>query len=216
MDDGGPAGRGDVPHPEGLLLSAPLQIFHAWSDELCVNEGTAVRVSLIAFGATSPGTKVRLDGQEVARIQSWPRAAPGAAADDSRDGGGRAAPGAAAEASHPQRGQDGRAPDGARMAPLLSFPPSHPSAALRRCGVWEDSACSCGTGHSLRPELLDVDSEVIVAAHAANTGCPPWPGSRHPGRDDGVGAWASRTLASAALRHSRRDASIPRTHSKVL
>ena len=70
MDDGGAAGGGDVAHPEGLLLGAPLHIFHAWSDEPWINDGAAVRVSLVAFAATAPGTGVRLDGQEVARIQS--------------------------------------------------------------------------------------------------------------------------------------------------
>ena len=70
MDDGGAAGGGDVAHFEGLFLGAPLHIFHAWSDEPWINDGAAVRVSLVAFAATAPGTCVRLDGQEVARIQS--------------------------------------------------------------------------------------------------------------------------------------------------
>ncbi|CAK0764395.1 hypothetical protein CCP4SC76_4080006 [Gammaproteobacteria bacterium] len=44
------------------------RIFHAWSDEPWVNEGAAVRVSLVCFG--SVGTPVILDGQLVATIHA--------------------------------------------------------------------------------------------------------------------------------------------------
>ena len=42
-------------------------IFHAWSDEPWINEGAAVRVSLVAFGKAS-GEKFRLDGKPVTEI----------------------------------------------------------------------------------------------------------------------------------------------------
>ena len=44
------------------------QIFNAWSDEAWVNEGAAVRVSLVCFGATAQG--VQLNGQAVPRINA--------------------------------------------------------------------------------------------------------------------------------------------------
>lgn len=53
-----------------------VRIFEAWSDEPWVNEGAAVRVSLVAFGSPpSPasgawGEGVRLDGQSVAEIHA--------------------------------------------------------------------------------------------------------------------------------------------------
>nr|WP_316644187.1 DNA methyltransferase [uncultured Roseateles sp.] len=43
-------------------------IFEAWGDEVWINEGAAVRVSLIAFGGTDQ--EVRLDGQNVTAINS--------------------------------------------------------------------------------------------------------------------------------------------------
>ena len=43
------------------------RIFEAWSDEPWVNDGAAVRVSLVAFG---DGSEVRLDGTAVQRITS--------------------------------------------------------------------------------------------------------------------------------------------------
>lgn len=43
-------------------------IFDAWSDEPWVNEGAAVRVSLICFGRPSPA--IRLDGRPVKRIHA--------------------------------------------------------------------------------------------------------------------------------------------------
>ena len=66
MDDGHPAGRGDLAGDEELLLTPVpepalskaevsgvegLRIFNAWSDEPWVNDGAAVRVSLVCFGA---------------------------------------------------------------------------------------------------------------------------------------------------------------------
>jgi len=62
MDDGGSAGGGDVPHPEGLLLGRPLSIFNAWSDEPWINEGAAVRVSMVCFGAPEYRRLVQLNG----------------------------------------------------------------------------------------------------------------------------------------------------------
>ncbi|ODS93599.1 MAG: hypothetical protein ABS45_02435 [Comamonas sp. SCN 65-56] len=44
------------------------RIYEAWSDEPWVNDGAAVRVSLVAFGTVE--THHRLDGQEVARIHA--------------------------------------------------------------------------------------------------------------------------------------------------
>ncbi len=43
-------------------------IFHAWSDEGWVNEGAAVRVSLIGFGGREHGQPVMLDGRPVREI----------------------------------------------------------------------------------------------------------------------------------------------------
>jgi type II restriction/modification system DNA methylase subunit YeeA len=43
-------------------------IVEAWSDEPWINEGAAVRVSLIAFGHTDHGRPVRLDGAPVSSI----------------------------------------------------------------------------------------------------------------------------------------------------
>ena len=43
-------------------------IFHAWSDEEWVNEGAAVRVSLICFGDREHGQPVMLDGRPVREI----------------------------------------------------------------------------------------------------------------------------------------------------
>ena len=87
MDDGYPAGRGDLAGDEELLLTpAPepalskaevsgaerLRIFNAWSDEPWVNDGAAVRVSLVCFGAegrsaapsAKPGVSLVLSGAE--------------------------------------------------------------------------------------------------------------------------------------------------------
>ena len=52
-------------------------IFHAWSDEPWVNEGAAVRVSLVGFGVDDG--PVILDGQPVAEIHAdlTARAGPG-------------------------------------------------------------------------------------------------------------------------------------------
>ena len=43
-------------------------IFEAWSDQPWVNEGAAVRVSLVCFGPKDHGRPVRLDGEGVAEI----------------------------------------------------------------------------------------------------------------------------------------------------
>ena len=87
MDDGHPAGRGDLAGDEELLLtpvpepalskaevsgSERLRIFNAWSDEPWVNDGAAVRVSLVCFGAegrsaapsAKPGVSLVLSGAE--------------------------------------------------------------------------------------------------------------------------------------------------------
>ena len=45
-------------------------IFNAWSDEPWVNEGAAVRVSLLGFGSLEHGRPVVLDGHSVQRINS--------------------------------------------------------------------------------------------------------------------------------------------------
>ena len=66
MDDGGSAGRGHVAHSEGILLGALPRIFNAWSDEPWINEGAAVRVSLVCFGHSD--APPMLDGQAVAGI----------------------------------------------------------------------------------------------------------------------------------------------------
>jgi hypothetical protein len=67
MDDGHPAGRGDLAGDEELPLT-PLRIFEAWSDEPWVNEGAAVRVSLVCFGQTQ--APAQLDGHPVAGIHA--------------------------------------------------------------------------------------------------------------------------------------------------
>ncbi len=45
-------------------------IFHAWSDEPWINEGAAVRVSLIGFGPKDHGEPLTLDGQPAPRINA--------------------------------------------------------------------------------------------------------------------------------------------------
>ena len=87
MDDGHPAGWVDLAGDEELLLtpvpepalskaevsgSERLRIFNAWSDEPWVNDGAAVRVSLVCFGAegrsaahsAKPGVSLVLSGGE--------------------------------------------------------------------------------------------------------------------------------------------------------
>lgn len=49
-------------------ICAETRIFEAWSDEPWVNNGAAVRVSLVCFGQSDPGA--RLDGIAVAEIQA--------------------------------------------------------------------------------------------------------------------------------------------------
>ncbi len=46
------------------------RIFEAWSDEEWVNEGAAVRVSLLGFGPIYPVDRSRLDGADVAAIHA--------------------------------------------------------------------------------------------------------------------------------------------------
>ncbi|MFZ1574759.1 MAG: DNA methyltransferase, partial [Chromatiaceae bacterium] len=62
MDDGLATGGGDVTRSEGLLLDAPLCIFNAWADEPWINEGAAVRVSMICFGTREHKRPVQLNG----------------------------------------------------------------------------------------------------------------------------------------------------------
>lgn len=51
-------------------IAEQLAIFDAWSDEAWVNQGAAVRVSLVAFTAKQDAPAVRLNGQSVNRINS--------------------------------------------------------------------------------------------------------------------------------------------------
>ena len=46
------------------------QIFNAWSDEEWINEGAAVRVSLVCFGAKNHGQPTMLDGHPVLNIHA--------------------------------------------------------------------------------------------------------------------------------------------------
>jgi len=46
------------------------QIFNAWSDEEWINEGAAVRVSLVCFGAKNHGQPTMLDGHSVSTIHA--------------------------------------------------------------------------------------------------------------------------------------------------
>jgi len=62
MDDGSGHGRGNVPGAQELLLNpSPISIFNAWADEPWVNEGAAVRVSLVCFGVGAQ--TVQLNGK---------------------------------------------------------------------------------------------------------------------------------------------------------
>ncbi|MDI1244442.1 MAG: hypothetical protein PSV24_03455, partial [Rhodoferax sp.] len=49
-------------------IEKPFSIFNAWSDEPWVNDGAAVRVSLVCFGGNS--NQIELDGNNVERINS--------------------------------------------------------------------------------------------------------------------------------------------------
>jgi len=75
MDDGHLAGRSDLAGDEELLLTS-LRIFTAWSDEPWINEGAAVRVSLVCFGRLTPSlsgeeeSSALLNGQPVAVIHA--------------------------------------------------------------------------------------------------------------------------------------------------
>lgn len=69
VDDRFAARRRDVAGDQSLFLSnTPLSIFNAWADEPWVNEGAAVRVSLVCFGVDSQ--TAALNGQTVARIHA--------------------------------------------------------------------------------------------------------------------------------------------------
>ena len=77
MDDGDATGGGNVTSSEGLVLDAPLCIFNAWSDEPWINEGAAVRVSLVAFGPKHDRQEgIRLDGMKVASVHADLTASP--------------------------------------------------------------------------------------------------------------------------------------------
>jgi hypothetical protein len=54
--------------PIDLQLGQPLTIFNAWADEPWVNDGAAVRVSLVCFGVDAPS--VELDGATVPCIHA--------------------------------------------------------------------------------------------------------------------------------------------------
>jgi hypothetical protein len=51
-------------------IGASGAIFTAWSDESWINEGAAVRVSLVAFGPKVDDREVMLDGQRVGTIHA--------------------------------------------------------------------------------------------------------------------------------------------------
>jgi len=86
MDDRHIAGRGSLAGDENLLLTSPpstynLVIFNAWGDEPWVNEGAAVRVSLICFARRGEGLPVMLDGKPVGEIYADLTASVGNAGD---------------------------------------------------------------------------------------------------------------------------------------
>nr|MDP2191598.1 hypothetical protein [Rhodoferax sp.] len=69
VDDGLDDRRGDVTGAQDLLLTVPpLSIFNAWADEPWVNNGAAVRVSLVCFGIDAQAAE--LNGQTVACIHA--------------------------------------------------------------------------------------------------------------------------------------------------
>lgn len=51
-------------------IAEDLAIFNAWGDESWINDGAAVRVSLVAFAAAMPEGGAWLDGQQVGRINA--------------------------------------------------------------------------------------------------------------------------------------------------
>lgn len=51
-------------------ITSTLTIFNAWGDEAWVNDGAAVRVSLVCFGATSPNGETHLDGLPTGAISA--------------------------------------------------------------------------------------------------------------------------------------------------
>ncbi len=68
VDDGLDARRGHVAGAQGFLLSSALTIFNAWADEPWVNNGAAVRVSLVCFGIDALAAE--LNGQTVPCIHA--------------------------------------------------------------------------------------------------------------------------------------------------
>ncbi len=52
------------------VIAEDLAIFNAWGDEEWINDGAAVRVSLVAFAAAVPEGGAWLDGQQVGRINA--------------------------------------------------------------------------------------------------------------------------------------------------
>jgi len=69
MDDGPDDRRRDVAGAQDLLLSTPpITIFNAWADEPWVNDGAAVRVSLVCFGLDAAETN--LNGLAATRIHA--------------------------------------------------------------------------------------------------------------------------------------------------
>lgn len=69
MDDGPDDRRHDVAGAQDLLLSTtPISIFNAWADEPWVNDGAAVRVSLVCFGLDAAET--HLNGLAATRIHA--------------------------------------------------------------------------------------------------------------------------------------------------
>ncbi|QNH00294.1 class I SAM-dependent DNA methyltransferase [Pseudomonas sediminis] len=51
-------------------ITEDLAIFNAWGDEDWINDGAAVRVSLVTFSVEPPNGEVWLDGQQVGRINA--------------------------------------------------------------------------------------------------------------------------------------------------
>jgi hypothetical protein len=69
VDDGPDDRRGHVPGAQDILLNTPvLSIFNAWADEPWVNNGAAVRVSLVCFGIDAATSF--LNGQVVQAIHA--------------------------------------------------------------------------------------------------------------------------------------------------
>ena len=67
MDAGHVVGGRGIAGAESVFLNR-LTIFNAWSDEPWINEGAAVRVSLVCFSSKSEIPKIRLDGKYVEEL----------------------------------------------------------------------------------------------------------------------------------------------------